>query len=207
MSRYTVGLTGGVASGKSLVSAQFRTLGVPVLDADQVSRTVVEPGQPALAEIAAHFGEAVLLPDGQLDRRRLREIVFADPSARRRLEQITHPRIRERISAWMDAQTAAYCILENAILIESGMDGLVDRVLVVDVPEDTQRARLMRRDGISETLVEQMMAAQSPRKLRLERADDVLTNTGTPDETADAVLRLHDTYLARATAARAASQH
>lgn len=207
MSRYTVGLTGGVASGKSLVSAQFRTLGIPVLDADQVSRAVVEPGQPALAEIAAHFGKAVLLPDGQLDRRRLREIVFADPEARRRLEQITHPRIRERISAWMDAQTAAYCILENAILIESGMDGLVDRVLVVDVPEDTQRARLMQRDGIGEALAQQMMAAQSPRNLRLERADDVLTNTGMPDETADAVLRLHDAYLARATAARAASRH
>lgn len=204
MSRFTVGLTGGVASGKSLVSAQFRKLGIPVLDADQVSRAVVEPGLPALAEIAARFGNSVLLADGRLDRRRLREIVFADSEARRDLEQITHPRIRVQIRDWMDAQTTAYCILENAILLESGMDGLVDRVLVVDVPEDTQRARLMQRDGIGEALVQQMMAAQSPRDLRLERADDVLDNTGTPDQTADAVLRLHDVYLARATAAKAA---
>lgn len=204
MSRYTVGLTGGIASGKSLVSEQFRALGVPVLDADQVSRKVVEKGQPALQEIAAQFGHAVVMADGSLDRRRMREIVFADPDARRLLERITHPRIRTEIRAWMDAQTAPYCILENAILLESGMDGLVDRVLVVDVPEAVQRARLMVRDDIGESLVEQMLAAQSPRKLRLERADDVLLNTGTPDETADSVLRLHDAYLARAAAAQSA---
>lgn len=205
MARYTVGLTGGVASGKSLVSAKFRALGVPVLDADQVSRAVVEPGQPALAEIAAHFGTSVIQPDGQLDRRRLREVVFADADARRRLEQITHPRIREHIRHWMDAQTAPYCMLENAILFESGMDALVDRVLVVDVPEAVQRARLMARDGIDAELVERMLAAQSPRALRVDRADDVLVNTGTPDETADTVLRLHDRYLARAAAARSNS--
>lgn len=200
MSRYTVGLTGGVASGKSLVSARFRLLGVPVLDADQVSRLVVEPGQPSLAEIATQFGTDMIQPDGTLDRRRLRERVFADPDARRALERITHPRIRTHIRAWLDAQTAPYCMLENAILFESGMDALVDRVLVVDVPEDVQRARLTARDGIDAVLVQQMLAAQSPRALRLERADDVLVNTGTPDETADAVLRLHDRYLARAAA-------
>ncbi|MGQ0698141.1 MAG: dephospho-CoA kinase [Panacagrimonas sp.] len=202
MARYTVGLTGGVASGKSLVSTQFRKLGVPVLDADQVSRAVVEPGQLALAEIARSFGASVLQADGHLDRRRLREIVFSDPEARRQLEQITHPKIREHIRLWMDQQTAPYCILENAILFESGMDRLVDRVLVVDVPEEVQLARLMTRDGIDENLAHKMLAAQSPRAMRLERADDVLLNTGSPDETADAVLHLHDTYRSRATAAR-----
>lgn len=206
MSRFTVGLTGGVASGKSLVSTAFRQLGVPVLDADQVSRAVVEAGQPALAEIAAEFGAEALLADGTLDRRRMREIVFADPEARRRLERITHPRIREHIRDWMDAQTAAYCMLENAILFESGMDALVDRVLVVDVPEDLQRERLTQRDGIDATLVRQMMAAQSPRALRVERADDLLLNTGTPTETAEAVLRLHQAYLVRATAAQDAAR-
>lgn len=204
MSRFTVGLTGGVASGKSLVSERFRRLGVPVLDADQVSRQVVEPGQPALADIAAHFGPGVIQADGTLDRRRLRELVFADADARRALERITHPRIRAQIRAWLDAQTAPYCMLENAILFESGMDALVDRVLVVDVPEDAQRTRLMARDGIDAALVERMLAAQSPRARRLERADDVLVNIGTPDETADAVLRFHDLYLARAAAARGA---
>ncbi|WP_420467128.1 dephospho-CoA kinase [Panacagrimonas sp.] len=203
MSRFTVGLTGGVASGKSLVSAQFRALGVPVLDADQVSRAVVEPGQPALMAIAQRFGEDVLLADGRLDRRRLRQIVFADADARRDLERITHPPIRAAIRQWMDRQTAPYSMLENAILIESGMDRLVDRVLVVDVPESVQRQRLQQRDEIDLALVEQMLAAQSPRALRLERADDVLVNTGTPDQTADSVLRFHDLYLARAEAARA----
>lgn len=202
MSRFTVGLTGGVASGKSLVSSQFRALGVPVLDADQVSRQVVEPGQPALAQIAAQFGGRVLQADGQLDRRRLREIVFADDEARLQLEHITHPPIREVIRTWMDAQSAPYCMLENAILFESGMDRLVDRVLVVDVPEALQRERLQARDLIDADLVERMLAAQSPRALRLERADDVVLNTGSPEQTAAAVRRLHRDYLARAQAAR-----
>ncbi len=203
MSRYTVGLTGGIASGKTLVSACFRALGVAVLDADQVSRVVVEPGRPALAEIAAHFGAGVLMEGEQLDRRKLREIVFADPEARRRLEEITHPRIREHIRQWMDAQTGPYCVLENAILFESGMDALVDRVLVVDVPEDLQRLRLTGRDGLDAAFVERMMAAQSPRKLRVSRADDVLLNTGTSEQTAIEVKRLHESYLVRAAAARA----
>ena len=205
MARYTVGLTGGIASGKSLVSQQFRALGVPVLDADQVSRVVVEPGRPALAEIAARFGPQVLLSDGQLDRRRMREIVFADPAARLELEHITHPRIRAHIREWLDSQEAPYCILENAILFESGMDALVDRVVVVDVPEAMQRARLVGRDGIDAGLVEQMLAAQSPRELRLSRADDVVENNGTPERTAETVRRLHEAYLVRATAARSGS--
>ena len=208
MAAYTVGLTGGVASGKSLVSAQFRALGVPVLDADQVSRAVVQPGQPALAAIADHFGADILLPDGQLDRRRLREIVFADAQARRGLEAITHPPIRAAIQAWIDGQDAPYCMLENAILLESGMDRLVDRVLVVDVPETVQLERLQQRDNITAALAQHMLAAQSPREMRLRRADDVLVNIGTPDETADTVLRLHDRYLSRASAARMnPSQH
>jgi dephospho-CoA kinase len=159
VARYTVGLTGGIASGKSLVALLFRELGVPVLDADQVSRLVVEPGRPALAEIAAHFGREFLLEDGNLDRARMRERVFADPEARRALERITHPRIRDYIRQWLDTQQAPYCILENAILFESGMDALVDRVLVVDVPESMQRARLVDRDGIDPVLVERMLAA------------------------------------------------
>lgn len=202
MSRYTVGLTGGVASGKSVVSACFLKLGVPVLDADQVSRQVVEPGQPALAEIALTFGAEALQSDGTLDRRRLREIVFADAEARRKLEQITHPHIRERIRLWLDQQTAPYCVVENAILIESGMDRLVDRVLVVDVSPEVQMARLMSRDGVSDMLAQQMLAAQSSRSLRIQRADDVILNEGSVDDTADAVLRLHHIYLVRAAAAQ-----
>lgn len=204
MSRYTVGLTGGIASGKSTVSSRFRALGVPVLDADQVSREVVEPGQAALADIAQAFGADAIQADGRLDRRRLREIVFADEEARRRLEKITHPRIRESIRQWLDQQSAPYCVVENAILIESGMDRLVDRVLVVDVSPEVQRERLVQRDGITEALAKQMLAAQSPRDLRIQRADDVIVNQGEPADAAAAVDRLHEIYLLRASAAREA---
>lgn len=203
MTVFTVGLTGGIASGKSLVAGQFEALGVPVLDADQVARDVVEPGQPALAAIVEAFGPGALQPDGTLDRRAMRTLVFADPESRRRLEGITHPAIRARIGAWIGAQTAPYCILANAILLESGMDRLVDRVLVVDVPEEVQLERLTVRDGIDATLARQMLAAQSPRKLRLERADDVVTNTGSLDDAAREVRRLHEGYLARAGAGKA----
>jgi dephospho-CoA kinase len=143
-----------------------------------------------------------LQPDGTLDRRAMRTLVFADPESRRKLEAITHPAIRTRIGAWIDAQTAPYCILANAILLESGMDRLVDRVLVVDVTEQTQLERLTVRDRIDPTLARQMLAAQSPRKLRLDRADDVIENAGPPEVTARAVQRLHEGYLAKADAAR-----
>ncbi|HKY91810.1 MAG TPA: dephospho-CoA kinase [Nevskiaceae bacterium] len=202
MAVYTVGLTGGIASGKSLVASQFEALGVPVLDADQVSREVVEPGQPALAAIVEAFGPGALQADGTLDRRAMRTLVFADPESRRKLEAITHPAIRARIRAWIDAQTAPYCILANAILFESGMDRLVDRVLVVDVAEAVQLERLTVRDRIDPELARQMLAAQTSRHLRLERADDVIENAGSPADTARAVQALHEAYLARAGAAR-----
>jgi dephospho-CoA kinase len=198
MAVFTVGLTGGVASGKSLVASQFEALGVPVLDADQVSRDVVQPGEPALAAIVEAFGPGALQADGTLDRRAMRTLVFSDPESRRRLEAITHPAIRARIGAWIDRQTAPYCILANAILLESGMDRLVDRVLVVDVAEAVQLERLTVRDKIDPALAHQMLAAQSPRKLRLERADDVIVNSGSPQDTALEVQRLHAAYLARA---------
>jgi dephospho-CoA kinase len=203
MRPYVVGLTGGIASGKTLVADQFIALGVPLLDADLVSREVVQPGEPALAEIAETFGAAVIQADGTLDRRRLREIVFGDPAALKQLEAITHPRMRARIRRWAEAQTTPYCILSAAILLESGMHALVRRVLVVDVPEAVQLARLLSRDGISEVLARQMMAAQSPRTERLQRADDVLDNTGTPEATAHQVAALHEQYLKQAADASA----
>lgn len=194
-SPFRVGLTGGVASGKSLVSSLFRDLGTPVLDADQVSREIVQIGEPALDEIAAEFGAGVLLADGSLDRRRLRELVFTDEVARRRLEKITHPKIRQRIHEWIDAQTAPYCILENAILLESGMDRLVDRVLLVDVSEELQRSRLMQRDSIESALAQKMLSAQWLREQRLERADDVLRNDAKPEDARRRVKALHKQYL------------
>lgn len=191
----TIGLTGGVASGKSTVQAMFEALGVPVLDADQVAREVVAPGSAALAEIAAEFGEGMLLADGGLDRRRMRERVFGDNDARRRLEAITHPHIRQRMQAWKSAQTAPYCMLSVAILLEAGMRPLVDRVLVIDVPESLQQDRVRVRDGITPPLAAQMLAAQLPRDQRLAAADDVLVNTVDLDTIRDCVTRLHRYYL------------
>ena len=190
-----IGLTGGIASGKSTVGNLFIELGAPLLDGDHVAREVVAPPSPALAAIAARFGPDYLLADGSLDRRRLRERVFAEPAARRELEAITHPLIRQRILAWREAQTAPYCILSVAILVESGMNRLVDRILVVDVPLAAQLERLVTRDGIAEPLAQQMIAAQASRSERLERADDVVDNTRPRQALVSQVARLHQLYL------------
>ncbi|PTU30678.1 dephospho-CoA kinase [Stenotrophobium rhamnosiphilum] len=195
MSQLTVGLTGGIASGKSLVESQFRALGVPVLDADQVSRDVVAPPSPALDEIAERFGAEFITAEGTLDRRRMRELVFSDAGAKQRLEAILHPHIRQRLKQWRDAQTAPYCIISVAILLETGMRTLVDRVLVVDVPVETQMTRLTVRDGIAETLASSMIAAQTHRQVRLDAAHDVIQNIGTPEQTQREVARLHQLYL------------
>lgn len=190
-----IGLTGGIASGKSTVQRRLIELGVPVLDADQIARDVVRPGQPALQKIVQAFGAEILLPDGTLDRRRMRERVFADTEARRALEAITHPAIRSSARAWLDTQNAAYCVLSVAILIESGMRTLVDRVLVVDAPESTQRARLCLRDGIDPALADRMLAAQASRESRLAAADDVITNDGDLKTLLAKVDSLHRQYL------------
>ncbi len=193
--KLTVGLTGGVASGKSLVQSAFERLGAPVLDADQVARDVVALGSPALEQIATQFGREMLQGDGTLDRRRMREMIFGDVQARRRLEAITHPAIRSAMQTWLSAQTAPYCMLSVAILVEAGMQDLVDRVLVVDAPEALQQERLQSRDGITEALARAMLAAQAMRTQRLQIADDLIDNSDTPERTLAAVEQLHAFYL------------
>ena len=191
----TIGLTGGVASGKSRVMECFAKLGVPVLDADQVSRDIVAPPSPALRSIADRFGPEALLTDGTLNRRWLREKVFADAQARRDLEAITHPLIGARLREWRDAQTAPYCILAVPILVEAGFDRLTDRILVVDATEEHQRTRLIQRDGITDTLARQMIAAQASRERRLAAAHDVLDNSGDATRIPALVKELHNYYL------------
>ncbi|HUS25630.1 MAG TPA: dephospho-CoA kinase [Candidatus Binatia bacterium] len=191
----TIGLTGGVASGKTATATAFAALGVPVLDADQVAREVVAPGEPALQAIVEAFGPEALQADGTLDRRRMRERVFADDAARGRLERITHPAIRARLVRWRDAQAGPYCLLAVPILIESGMAALVDRILLIDVPEDVQVRRLTARDGIDEALAHRMLAAQAPRERRLARAHDVIRNEGDLAALEAAVHRLHQFYV------------
>ena len=191
----SVGLTGGVASGKSVAAEAIAVLGVPVINADQVARDVVAKGQPALERIRQAFGAEFLRSDGELDRPKMRQHVFGSASARKTLEGITHPAIRDRLLAWRDAQTAPYCVLDVPILIESGMDALVDRILVIDAPAELQIDRLKARDRISLALSQQMLAAQASREQRLARAHDVITNTGTIPALCSSIARLHEFYL------------
>lgn len=182
-----VGVTGGIASGKSTVARAFAAHGIPWVDADDVAREVVEPGEPALADIAERFGPRVLLADGSLNRRALREIVFADEAERRWLEGVTHPRIRQRILAHLarlEAEGAPYVLLVSPLLFESGQSELVDRCLVIDVPESLQIERTAARDDVDEAQARAIVAAQIPRSERLARADDVIDNTGGEDDLA-----------------------
>lgn len=196
MSALCIGLTGGVASGKSFVASQFQALGVPVLDADQLARAVVQPGTPALHAIADQFGSEFLQDDGALDRRKMRVLVFSDPAARKRLEALTHPAIRERVRRWRAAQTAPYCIYEAAILVEASMVPLVDRVLVVDAPTEIQLQRLLSRDRHDEALARRMIAAQASRETRLAAAADILDNHRGDATIVPQINRLHRLYSA-----------
>ena len=191
-----VGLTGGIASGKSTAAAFFRVHGVPVVDADQVARDVVAVGTPGLAAVAAAFGAAVLQVDGSLDRRRLREIVFADPTERQRLEAILHPLIRDEIRVRLARASGPYCILDVPLLIESpSLRALADRVLVIDVPVELQVARLMQRDGMTAAQCEAMLAAQASRERRLEAADDVVDNASDMTALQRQLESMHARYL------------
>ncbi|MBV6815915.1 dephospho-CoA kinase [Xanthomonas campestris pv. passiflorae] len=181
MSNFIVGLTGGVASGKSALAAEFEKLGVPVVDADVIARQVVAPG-PILDAIAERFGRGIVSPDGTLDRRTLRQIVFADATQRQALEAITHPAIRAELQRAALAAEGSYVIVAIPLLAEAGGRKAypwLDRILVIDVPIEVQRARLMQRDNTTSTLAVQMISAQASREQRLALADDMLINNGT----------------------------
>ncbi|HUD43198.1 MAG TPA: dephospho-CoA kinase [Dokdonella sp.] len=199
-----VALTGGIASGKSTVADRFAALGVPVLDADVVARELVEPPSTALEAIVGRFGTGVLQPDGRLDRRRLRERIFADPAERLALEAILHPAIRHTLRDRAIALPDAYGLIAIPLLNEASGYDWVDRVLVVDAPRAVQLERLVRRDGLSPALAESMLDAQLGRERRLALADDVIDNTGTPAELDAQVHRLHARYLELATGAHRA---
>ncbi len=193
-----VGLTGGIASGKSTVAGMFAALGVPVIDTDVVAREVVRPGRPALDEIRKAFGNGVIASDGTLDRAAMRAIVFGDDAARRRLEAILHPKIGEATREQADAAGGPYQIIVVPLLVESSLRAFVDRVLVVDCDEDAQIARLLTRDAESEAQARRILAAQSSRAERMAIADDVISNDGDLDGTRDQVEALHRRYLGEA---------
>lgn len=194
----TIGLTGGIASGKSAAADRFAHHDIDIIDADVLARKVVQPGQPGLAAIVKRFGEAVLQPDGQLDRGAMREHVFSDPNERRALEALLHPLIRTAMWAGVRDARSAYVVLVVPLLVENGLHRQVDRVLVVDVSSDTQRRRLMGRDGSSPQEVEAIIAAQADPRDRLAVADDVIDNNGDLNALWRQVDTLHEDYLERA---------
>ncbi|MFC5577207.1 dephospho-CoA kinase [Lysobacter niabensis] len=201
MSGYIIGVTGGVASGKSEVTRRFEALGVAVADADIAARTAVAPGSQGLASIVAEFGESVLAGDGSLDRTAMRQRVFNDEAARRRLESIVHPLVRAQLRHECEAATGPYAIAAIPLLAEGGGRAAypwLQRILVVDVAVEVQRARLIQRDGIDDALAERMITAQASRPQRLAIADDVLVNDGSLELLGEQVAALHRRYRALA---------
>jgi len=192
-----IGLTGGIGCGKSAVTDLFTRLGVPVIDADETARQVVEPGTPALRQISERFGKQVILVDGRLDRRRLRHIVFSDPQARRDLEGILHPLIRQQMRQHLETLQTPYAVLSIPLLLETGQADTVDRVLVVDCPEALQIERVCRRDDIDPAQARDILTAQVSRQQRLQAADDLIDNSGTLERLIPQVEALHRKYLSQ----------
>ena len=190
-----IGLTGGIASGKSTVAGLFAALEVPVIDTDKIARDVVEPGQPPLEKLVERFGAGILTPDGHLDRPKLREIVFSDPKARADLEALTHPAIGSAVQARAAVAGGPYQILVIPLLVEKGYQKHLDRVLVVDCPEALQLQRLQARDGTSPTQARAILEAQASRAARLKAADDMIRNESDVAALRQQVQALHHRYL------------
>jgi dephospho-CoA kinase len=190
-----VALTGGIASGKTTVADLFARRGVPVIDTDVIARQVVEPGQSALAQVASAFGPGILDTEGRLDRRRMRERIFADSDAKRQLEAILHPAIRAEMERQTEVAGGPYQVLVIPLLAEGGRRDHVDRVLLVDVPEELQIQRLMLRDGVTREQAQASLSAQATRAQRLAMADDIVRNTGRVDELEERVAELHEKYV------------
>jgi dephospho-CoA kinase len=201
--KFRVGLTGGIASGKSTVANLFAALGATLVDTDLLAREVVAPGSALLGEVARHFGPEVLAHDGSLDRRALRTRIFADPAERRWLEERTHPAIRALTDTRCDAADGPYALVAIPLLVETGAGDRFDRVLVVDCDPALQLARLQARDGTTHAEAERMLAAQATRAARLAAADDVIHNDGDIARLRNQVEKLHRGYVAAAAANRA----
>ena len=191
---YTIGLTGGIASGKSAVSALFEDFGSEVIDADIIARQVVELGTPGLLAVREHFGDGIINDDGHLDRSALRKLVFNDEAKLTQLNDILHPLIRREIQKRIQSVTKNHCIVVIPLLCESRQYDWLDRVLVVDVPEATQLQRLMKRDGVTQALAQKMMDSQCSRQQRLKIADDVVKNDRSLTDLNELVQNLYRLY-------------
>jgi len=197
---FIVGITGGIGSGKSAVTALLENQGITVVDADLAARIIVEPGKPALRAIARHFGEDILLADGTLDRAALRSRVFSDDGARRWLEQLTHPLIGDEILNQLQSSNSPYTVLSSPLLLETKQKQLADYIIVVDVPQEIQLERTVARDDNDEAQVKRIMAAQMSRNERLAQADFVIDNSKGLEELQLAVSQLHKDLLLKSSA-------
>lgn len=196
MSKYTVGLTGGIGSGKTTIMKMFEALGVECIDADVVAREVVEPGTQAIAQIEAHFGSEFIMLDGSLNRALLRKKVFAEPEAKTWLNNLLHPLIREQMIAQLSTAKSPYSILVAPLLLENHLTSMVSRVLVIDIPESEQIIRSCKRDNNSEEQIKKIIASQIDRESRLSKADDIIDNhQKSLIEVQLQVAELHQTYL------------
>lgn len=192
--RYTVALTGGIGSGKTTIADAFAARGVDIVDADAIARQVVEPGQPALAEIQAKFGQAVILGDGRLDRKAMRERIFTSAENKAWLNALLHPLIQQETRRQLALTHSVWCLWVVPLLVENNLQQLANRVLVVDVDRETQLRRTMTRDGISREQAEHILAAQATRERRLAVADDIIDNGGSPESVAARVALLDQHY-------------
>jgi dephospho-CoA kinase len=197
MDKYIVGVTGGIGSGKTAATDVFKTLGIDVVDADLVSRKVVEPGSVVLFQIEQHFGEDILLENGQLNRAKLREIIFRDQDAKQWVNDLMHPAIRQEIVTCLAEAKSDYVVLSAPLLIENGLEKFCNRVLVIDIPEEMQLSRASRRDDVNEEQIRAIMASQIDRQRRLKAANDVIDNSGDLALLSEQVKKYHNKYVSK----------
>ncbi|KZY43532.1 dephospho-CoA kinase [Pseudoalteromonas shioyasakiensis] len=195
MANWVLGLTGGIGSGKSAVSAMFEELGIQVVDADIVAREVVEPDSVGLTKITAHFGDEILTSNGTLDRAKLRAIIFADESQKQWLNNLLHPLIRESMLSQLKQATSNYVILVAPLLFENGLEKYCNHTLLIDVPVDVQITRTTARDNVSVELAKQIIASQMSRADKQQKAGDILDNNRPLEEVKTDVQKLHEKYL------------
>jgi dephospho-CoA kinase len=194
-----VGLTGGIGCGKSTVARIFSQVHIPVIDADEIAHRLVDAGQPALAQIQQEFGADVLGPDGSLNRKKLKELIFSDLKQKQKLESIIHPLVYQAIQAELKLLTASYCIICIPLLFETNMSHFVDRILVVDCAVEIQIERVRSRDNLTVETIQLIIDSQVSRTFRIEKADDLIDNSDTDDKLAERVKKLHNLYLSLST--------
>ena len=190
-----IGLTGGIGCGKTTVAALFKQLNIPVIDADEIAHQLVAIGQPALAGIRQAFGVDFLNPDGSLNRKKIRDVIFSDIEQKQKLEAMLHPLVYQAIQTQLEPLNTPYCIISIPLLFETNMTGLVDRILVVDCPVETQIERVQKRDNITVDRILSIIDSQASRVFRKTHGHDVIDNSKTDDRLAEAVKKLHNSYL------------